>query len=317
MKTSFTTKAAAALALMMVSSASMAAIANTRHNLGAGNTTWNASSGTTEICVFCHTPHGADSAAGAPLWNRHLRTADMYKTYGSLGSASLDTKQAPIGSVSLACLSCHDGTQAVNVVINSPGSGTTGDVNDGTNDTRNNPSGTMKEFNNMSETHYGTDGIVAGPGTEMIYLATDLRNDHPISIQYAGDISGAMNKTLGLDADFEPANKTTINGKAFWFVDSAGAYNPDDKTFAGAIVKAGTPGSYEKSDFKLYTRSTTFMDAGGLATDAFGSAGGRALGTEQPFVECATCHDPHVEAKTFLRMGTNTGSRVCLTCHTK
>ena len=39
-----------------------------------------------------------------------------------------------------------------------------------------------------------------------------------------------------------------------------------------------------------------------------------------PSVECASCHDPHVEEtatrKTFLRIA-NTGSALCLTCHNK
>src|SRR3990172_13093713 len=32
---------------------------------------------TTEVCIFCHTPHGADAAEGikAPLWNRTLSTS--------------------------------------------------------------------------------------------------------------------------------------------------------------------------------------------------------------------------------------------------
>ena len=53
-------------------------VRNTRHNLSADGpgTTHAAPGGTTEVCVFCHTPHGASQqdAAGnavrAPLWNR-------------------------------------------------------------------------------------------------------------------------------------------------------------------------------------------------------------------------------------------------------
>lgn len=310
MKTSFTTKAAAALALMMVSSASMAAIANTRHNLGSTNSVTsmsaqtNFASGTTEICVFCHTPHGADSAAAVPLWNRNMNTSGVYTTYGSLGSASLDTAQAPIGSVSLACLSCHDGTQAINVVINSPGSGTTGNVNNGTNDPRNVASGTMSEFNYMSQVTNNAGH--PGPAGEMIFLDTDLRNDHPISIQYAGATNVGGAGRAALDPDFKAAQQTSVNGKAFWFVDSAGFTNPDTNA-----LTAGTTGTYQKSDFKLYTRNET-------SSIILGGAAGTGLSAgNQPFVECATCHDPHVEAKTFLRMGTNKGSQVCLTCHTK
>ncbi|NOY62352.1 MAG: cytochrome c3 family protein, partial [Gammaproteobacteria bacterium] len=40
-------------------------------------------------------------------------------------------------------------------------------------------------------------------------------------------------------------------------------------------------------------------------------------GEPQPYVECASCHDPHVDYNpTFLRIDPS-GSRVCLTCHAK
>lgn len=283
MKTSFTTKAAAALALMMVSSASMAAIANTRHNLGSTNNIGtNHNTATTEICVFCHTPHGADSAAAVPLWNRHLGTASSYNTYSSLGTSTLDAAQAPIGSVSLACLSCHDGTQAMNVVINSPGSNTTGDINNNVNGT----GGSFAEFSHMSTV------------TEMIYLSTDLRNDHAVSIQYAGAVAGGH---AALDIDFNNALSSTTNGMTVWYVETGAAATG----LTGANANA-----FDKTDMKLYTRNVTAAapDANGTQTFTSGN---------QPFVECASCHDPHVEAKTFLRLGSNEGSKTCLACHTK
>ena len=83
---------------------------------------------TTEVCVFCHTPHGATQAdhggtpLRAPLWNRQLcRRAQTYTVYdlvlarrgrrspGQLGN------DAPAGSSKL-CLSCHDGTLAIGSV---------------------------------------------------------------------------------------------------------------------------------------------------------------------------------------------------------
>jgi predicted CXXCH cytochrome family protein len=40
-------------------------------------------------------------------------------------------------------------------------------------------------------------------------------------------------------------------------------------------------------------------------------------GSDQPFVECASCHDPHTDAQpTFLRIA-NVNSEVCLACHVK
>lgn len=62
-----------------------------------------------QICVVCHTPHGADtSVTAAPLWN-HDVTTKVFTVYSS------DTLNATVGQpdgVSKLCLSCHDGTVA-------------------------------------------------------------------------------------------------------------------------------------------------------------------------------------------------------------
>ena len=252
----------------------LAQIASTKHNLGTTNTIGGANvfSGTSEICVFCHTPHGGDTSAAVPLWNRTLAAPATYTTYDSLGTSTLDGKTLPVGSVSIACLSCHDGVQAMNSVINAPGSGFAGDAAwlAGT------WSGTRQSGGKINS-------------TSAALLGTDLRNDHPIGIQYCGGgYTVASGTGTCADPDFNAPNSATIgSGKVFW-VDTVG----------------GTAGR-EKTDMILYNRTGTF-NSGGLA-----DAGG------EPFVECASCHDPHTNAQpTFLRTS-NTGSRVCLACHVK
>ncbi len=62
-----------------------------------------------EVCVVCHTPHNASSNV-IPLWN-HATTTSTFTTYSS------STLNAAVGSPSAsskACLSCHDGTVAIN-----------------------------------------------------------------------------------------------------------------------------------------------------------------------------------------------------------
>jgi hypothetical protein len=86
-----------------------------------------ATGNTSETCVFCHTPHGSDTNAAVPLWNKELPDPTSYTRYSTLGTSTLDGEEAPVGSVSLACLSCHDGSQAVDTVLNVPGSGLAGD----------------------------------------------------------------------------------------------------------------------------------------------------------------------------------------------
>lgn len=281
MKTSIA-KLALGLTLVSMSGVAMAGIATTKHNLGgtrAGNSHPNFTSSTTEICVFCHTPHGADSSSAVPLWNRKLGATSSYTTYSQLGTSTLDAASTNIGSVSLACLSCHDGTQAMNVVINSPGSGTTGDVNfDGTNYISSAPSGTGDcTATNGTCGGFGEFNYMSQVATEMIYLGTDLRNDHPVSIQYAGATTG-----IARDADFHAALSTSVaSGTTVWYIDT----NSDS--------------SKDKHDLPLYNRVGGSLDA-------------------QPLVECATCHDPHTENTTFLRNSAgNAGSATCLSCHDK
>ncbi len=242
-----------------------AAVSNTPHNLGTTGPGPNTYSGTAEICVFCHTPHGADVSASVPLWNRSLglTAPATYTTYDSLGTTSLDGATAPVGSVSIACLSCHDGTQAMDTVLNEPGSGAV-------------------------VASYSTGQTWTGNSSPqgIALIGTDLSNDHPVGIQYGGGgltattPDGTMN-----DTDFKAAQNDVINGKTVWWVDTEAS--PGN-------------GTRQKTDMQLYTRSVAAID-------------GNAA---QPFVECASCHDPHTENSTFLRVS-NDGSAVCLACHTK
>ena len=93
-------------------------VTGTPHDLsfgtGTGTTTY------TQICKFCHSPHGAAPAADqvVPLWG-HMTTAATYTMYNttnnpnSMMNSATIVDAAPSGP-SMACLSCHDGTVAVN-----------------------------------------------------------------------------------------------------------------------------------------------------------------------------------------------------------
>ncbi|MDH4234136.1 MAG: hypothetical protein OEV15_03250 [Gallionella sp.] len=104
-------------------------VSNTRHNLtqrpvnGIGPTMPWWMDGTRndygEVCVYCHTPHGANANVTAPLWSRTLKAT----TYDQLGSSTLTQTVSQPGIASLVCLSCHDGQTAVDSIINMPGSG--------------------------------------------------------------------------------------------------------------------------------------------------------------------------------------------------
>lgn len=271
-------------------------VANTRHNLtqrppeiGPGGPINAALMDTQrnnygEVCVYCHTPHGANNNLAAPLWNRTVKS-NTYQTYDLLGTNSLTQPVTQPGPNSITCLTCHDGTTAIDAIVNMPGSG------------RYNPArmtsdapALLNEWPNAAATHVGLTGPDQGclvchnpNGSGAAFptavdftafaIGTDLRNDHPVGIRYPVN--------AGPGSDF---NDPPRKGAQLAFFDTNGNQRADS------------------NEIRLYNTS--------------------AAGYE---VECASCHDPHGVPSagpgstfnpTFLRVS-NAGSGVCLTCHIK
>lgn len=107
---------------------------------------------TTEVCVFCHTPHNtADPATlPVPLWNRQGAATASFTMYSS-PTLDMVIASQPQG-ISAACLSCHDGITAFDALINNPGI-------------------------SLPDT--------MGNGDHAVGFGGDLTNDHPISITYS------------------------------------------------------------------------------------------------------------------------------------
>jgi len=107
----------------LMPSVSKAAIAGGSHDFSSGTNgyatyTWGGSSTTyVNPCQICHIPHKAPDAAisGGPLWNHKQSANSSYITYDQGNSATFNALglTATLGS-SVACLSCHDGSVAVN-----------------------------------------------------------------------------------------------------------------------------------------------------------------------------------------------------------
>lgn len=223
-----------------------ASITTTKHNLGTGGTGINkVTVGTSEVCVFCHTPHSA-AAGSAPLWNKGA-TGSAYTTYSTTTSATIDGEVLAVGSISLACLSCHDGTQAMDNLVNAPGSGGY------------NAAGALAGYT------WGGANQAAGKITSVANLGIDLQNDHPIGIRYCGggQVAGTPAGAC-VDPDFNAPTNATINGTLVWWVDTGGAgrqktdmilYN---RTFATAPAGVG-PSVECGSCHDPHSSNTTFL----------------------------------------------------------
>ncbi|NOZ75870.1 MAG: cytochrome c3 family protein [FCB group bacterium] len=125
--------------LIMLGALSAQTIAGSDHDFS--NKSWN---NTGEICAVCHTPHNAETGVnGAPLWNHQVTTSN-FTTYTS-STLDATTVGQPDGASKL-CLSCHDGTVALD---------------------------------NFSGKTNGTEFLTGNKN-----FGTDLSNDHPISFTY-------------------------------------------------------------------------------------------------------------------------------------
>lgn len=136
--------AAGAIVMFLAAQGAMAAITGSAHDFKTK--TWNPKG---EICNVCHAPH--NSAGTTLLWN-HQTTAATYTLYSS-NTLNAVVGQPAAGSVSKLCLSCHDGT----VAVDNFGGATTG-------------------------TTFVTGNKLLG---------TNLSNDHPIGFTYDAALATA------------------------------------------------------------------------------------------------------------------------------
>lgn len=127
------------------------------------------------------------------------------------------------------------------------------------------------------------------------FQVTSSQSDHPFGIPYRGfarswdrtandesatkdGVSRSARFLTYLD-DFRRPSRGMVDNRSIWWVSASGV----------SAVRT-------RSDLPLYARQ---------------SASG-----EVPYVECSSCHDPHIARPLFLRVS-NEGSKLCLTCHDK
>jgi hypothetical protein len=148
----------------------------------------------TNPCQVCHIPHKATSAGNAltnaPLWN-HVASGNVgsYVTYDQGQSAHFNSLglTVTLGS-SLACLSCHDGSMAINQAYGSAvGAYSGGGVTAGTSKT-----GTVTTVTPVyvptfavEASQPGTANFTGPSGSSGPFAGqTDLTHMHPIGVSY-------------------------------------------------------------------------------------------------------------------------------------
>lgn len=151
-----------------------------------------------DVCVYCHTPHmGGGTSTVAPMWNRALPETSGYSPYMS---STIDTNVGLPDAESLACLSCHDGTIAVDSIHNPPAGGWT--------DAGVHYKMNAQECGKCHGGAGGTHGAVAGAHDATIkYIGRDLRGTHPVSMNYPTPSQDARFNVPGPNGTFSTGVK--------------------------------------------------------------------------------------------------------------
>ena len=185
---------AAALSLL-AAPALASSVVNSKHNLSSAGPGSAKTSNYNEVCIFCHTPHGASlKVTGSPLWNRTV-TGDNQDATTMYNSSTLETSSRPSNGSNVSgvnnsdaplCFSSHDGASLNSTLVN--------------------PANSLGNAQpNFSSTNMGSGLILDG--------ANALKNDHPIGISYrdaqATDaqlvnyttLTGAVKVSYGVDGE--------------------------------------------------------------------------------------------------------------------
>lgn len=328
-------------------------IRNTKHNLSsippAGIERAVFTAQTTEICIFCHTPHGASAEAAtqlkAPLWNRNLSTA-RFILYDQIWSTSFEAFEvsppkpnAPTG-YSRLCLSCHDGTIALGSVINPPGSGIYLPPLDIIYPTGQAPAGEA-----------GTMPVGAGVTTgDTRVIGINLQNDHPVSFVYDSTLALRDEELVDPGPALVPPAKVSdttpispmrrypgMDLNRFDSVQCTSCHNPHAATYPKFLRASYYHNDPADPNFPTgskiiclychdkpgWTGSSHDVDvfippAAPSSANPYNYDGAHTVGQ----YACRACHDPHTAqgAKRLLREGVDYNNNVaientCYLCH--
>jgi len=227
--------ALAVMAVALLAGRAMGSIGGSKHDFADPKqypTNW--SNG--QICAPCHAPHNTTPTAtdggelSGPLWNHTLPT-NSYKMYIStdikdangnkLYTAELVTAGQQVDTNSILCLSCHDGTVA------------------------------LDSFGGTS----ATAGTSVGPISGNANFGNDLSNDHPIGAaaiwtdvsymvpQSARDAAGIMpirkmadgSKAVGCTSCHEPHNRKSTK-HMLWVANDQAGTTVDGRSVTGSVL---------------------------------------------------------------------------------
>jgi predicted CXXCH cytochrome family protein len=260
------------------------------HNLSVSSPGTVHANTESDVCIFCHTPHGA-SATDGPLWNHQMSVA----TYTPFTSPTLTALNVTIGQPngsSRLCLSCHDGTVALGMVGSRPG------------------------------------GIAMNnPLPDASSLGINLSSDHPISFIYDSALANnARSDSLGdglVDPKTLPPDVVLENGQV---LQCTTCHDPHNNQYGSFLVMDNSSSELCVTchSFADWTGSAHAVSSKALPLALASQIASAKRGVQSKVsappatvahAACASCHVPHAAATKSGLMRFSTPEKNCLGCH--
>jgi predicted CXXCH cytochrome family protein len=247
-----------------------AQIINSKHNLSASGPGPIKAFGEDSICVFCHWPH--NSTPSTPRWNRSLTNLG----YTPYSSSTLDAAPGQPTNISKLCLSCHDGTIGLGVVLS-----------------RATPISMTAEISGRAE------------------LTTDLSDDHPVSFVYDFGLAaadrelvdpGLLTGSVKLDAQDQ--------------MQCTSCHEPHSSDYPKLLVMDPAFGAlcvtcHDKAGWPGSSHETSPATWGGMGVDPWPHTDQHTVAANA----CESCHTPH-DAASFDWLWTYyPEEETCFACH--
>ncbi len=273
-----TTLTAAALLLIPAMAQAQVGIRGTRHDLSSSTANAGVTSAQNQICIFCHTPHKAQSTQ--LMWNKVMTAATTLNWGTDLDGQALTltsfgtTLPTTLRSSSRRCLSCHDGSVAIGDVSNA-GGGLAGNIA---------VSGTDVSAAGMINNAAYRIGSVAG-------TTNSYGGNHPISIPYAGETGyNSLNSAVPVTA----VTAVSTSGY-YWSTTTTGC-----ESLSGVCTTATGADALNGARINLIPQTV-----GGTAN----------VGVE--CASCHEPHNKYTPNVYFLRVDVANASSLCRSCHKK
>mgnify|MGYP001602495237 CR=1 FL=1 len=252
-----------------------AGISTTKHNLSAEYTSTIRATTIANICVFCHTPHSSSSAG--PLWNHSTSSANYSVRSLPSGSYEGDTWRVtqagqPDGSSKL-CLGCHDGTIALGLLVNTPGS----EVN---------PVGMTQTYMPCGPGNYsclGTNFVTGGKHLD----GPASSGDHLVSMEYNAALANELTTVKCPSGDTTQTLKWPLPAGPVKLYDTKHKYPPPDDTgtYKGVQCRSCHDPHEDTSPYKCFLVPVSGINCTGGADGCCSTN----LGDNYDAL-CTTCH---------------------------